>query len=712
MKTVTIKDYLTQKGVEFKEANGELITKCIFNDCDSDSRPNEAHLYFSAETSQYHCKKCDAQGNLATLKKHFGDTPKKSYRNSRFSVELVHKCHNQLPERIRTYLNKRGINDDIINAYKLGYGTFYGKNFITIPVWDEDGYHFFKLRQDPQDGNDKITYPSGKQSQLYGMYAPEGEDLILCEGELDALALITQGYFALTSTHGAGTFKEEWVDNDIQNAGRVFVCFDNDEAGRNGSNKVLKILDDNRIDPLYRVTLPEEVGDGGDITDYLTKLGFEIDDLLTTYAERYPERIDSSQFQPFSPDDLASVLDLTIKKDRENKIVTFLCLLSAYTENAQFNLSFNSPSSTGKSYIALEVAKLFPNTDVIKLGRCSRTAFFHEQGKYDKENNQIIIDFSRKILIFTDMPHTGLLEELRSFLSHDDKITLSKITDKGSKGGNRTKTVALIGYPSVVFCSAGLRMDEQEMTRFILLSPEINQDKIRAGISNTVQKEVDNDGYTKWLESNPDRMSLKLRIQAIKQEKIEEIKIENEESILEYFLGDTGSKKVQPRHQRDIKRLLSIIKSFALLNLWWRKREGSSITANEEDIQNAIALWDRISQSQEYNLPPYIYGLYKKVIVPLWQEKQARVSKSGASGAYFGIARQELLQKHYEVYNRMLDSHQLRQQILPMLETAGLIVQESSNYDKRKRLIFPAGYRKKNSENGCEVKKKLNQIND
>ncbi len=705
MKTLTIKEYLNQKGITYEEKNNELITKCIFNDCDKDSRPNEAHLYFSIDTSQYQCKKCDEKGNLTTLKKHFGDVTKKSYRNSRFDAELVRKCHSQLPERIRTYLNERGISDDIIWAYKLGYGSFYGKNFITIPVWDEDGYHFFKLRQDPQDGNDKITYPSGKQSQLYGMYAPAGEDLILCEGELDALSLITQGYYALSSTHGAGTFKEEWIDTDIENAGRVFVCFDNDEAGKKGSDKVLKMLDSNRIDPLYRVALPEEVGEGGDITDYIIKLKKDATELLTTHAERYPERIDSSQFKELSPDDLADVLDLTIKKDQANKIVTFLCLLSAYTENAQFNLSFNSPSSTGKSYIALEVAKLFPNDDVVKLGKCSRTAFFHEQGKYDKENNQIIIDFSRKILIFTDMPHTGLLEELRSFLSHDDKITLSKITDKGSKGGNRTKTVALIGYPSVVFCSAGLRMDEQEMTRFILLSPEINQDKIRAGISNTVQKEVDNDGYTKWLENNPDRMSLKLRIQAIKQEKIEEIKIVNKESILSHFLGDSGAKKVQPRHQRDIKRLLSIIKSFALLNLWWRKREGSSITANEEDIQNAIALWDRISQSQEYNLPPYIYSIYTKVIVPIWEEKQARGDNSGASGGHFGIGRQELLQKHYDIYNRMLDGNQLRMQILPMLETAGLIIQESSGNDKRKRLIFPASYKKKNSENIGGVKK-------
>ncbi len=37
----------------------------------------------------------------------------------------------------------------------------------------------------------------------------------------------------------------------------------------------------------------------------------------------------------------------------------------------------------------------------------------------------------------------------------------------------------------------------------------------------------------------------------------------------------------------------------------------------------------------------------------------------------------------------MLDNAQLRQQILPMLETAGLITQEQDISDKRKMLVFP-----------------------
>ena len=59
--TIKIKEYLISKGISFYERNGELITKCLFNDCDRDSKANESHLYFNSNTSQYECKKCGRQ---------------------------------------------------------------------------------------------------------------------------------------------------------------------------------------------------------------------------------------------------------------------------------------------------------------------------------------------------------------------------------------------------------------------------------------------------------------------------------------------------------------------------------------------------------------------------------------------------------------------------------------------------------------------------
>jgi len=196
-------------------------------------------------------------------------------------------------------------------------------------------------------------------------------------------------------------------------------------------------------------------------------------------AEPVRPPVDTSQLKPLTSQELISILGLTIKKDEENKLITFLCELSAYTEGSQFNISFNAPSSTGKSYIPTEIARLFPEEDVIEIGYCSPTAFFHDVGEYIKDKGGYLVDLSRKILIFLDQPHTQLLERLRPLLSHDKKEIRLKITDKTQKFGLKTKTVLLRGYPSVIFCTAGLKIDEQEATRFLLLSPETNQEKKR-----------------------------------------------------------------------------------------------------------------------------------------------------------------------------------------------------------------------------------------
>lgn len=218
--------------------------------------------------------------------------------------------------------------------------------------------------------------------------------------------------------------------------------------------------------------LPQEVQQqpGGFIHKEVVKDGNN-----TELAKEFPEKIDTSNLKPMSSQELIEILGLTIKKDEENKLITFLCELSAYTEDSQLNISFNAPSSTGKSYIPTEIAQLFPEEDVIEIGYCSPTAFSHDVGTYEKEKEGYIVDLSRKILIFLDQPHTLLLQHLRPFLSHDKQEIRLKITDKSQK--------------------AGLKIDEQEITRFLLLSPETNQEKIREAVYQKIKKETDCEAY-------------------------------------------------------------------------------------------------------------------------------------------------------------------------------------------------------------------------
>lgn len=378
-----------------------------------------------------------------------------------------------------------------------------------------------------------------------------------------------------------------------------------------------------------------------------------------------------------SIDELSETLGLTIKQDKINKIITFFGQLSAYTDNSQINISNNAPSSTGKSYIPLEIAELFPKEDVIDVGYCSPTAFFHDFGKYDKELKGYIVDLERKILIFLDQPHNLLLQHLRPLLSHDQREIKLKITDKSQKHGLRTKNIIIRGFPSVIFCTAGLNIDEQEATRFILLSPETTKEKIREGIIEKIKKEADQETYFKELEENPERKELKDRIFAIKEEQITQINISPElrTKITKRFLDNL--KFLKPRHQRDIGRLLSFTKLHALLNLWFRKRENSTIEAIEEDVEQAFKIWDEISESQELSLPPYIYNIYKEVILPIYSELDR------------GIGRNEILSKHFEVYGRSLPDWLVRQQIIPMLINSGLVYQEPDPNDKRRQLLYP-----------------------
>jgi len=513
--------------------------------------------------------------------------------------------------------------------------------------------------------------------------------VFIAEGEKDADRLYEMGFVATTCPMGAGKWLDEF--NRYFEGRLVVIIPDNDEPGKKHAEKIANSL--YGIAGEIRIVELPGLPDKGDISDWLDA-GHDKAELIRLIDQSPPFdpkigiKVDVTKFRPMSSDELLAILGLTIKRDDENKLITFLCQLSAYTDSSQFNISYNAPSSTGKSYIPTEIARLFPQEDVIEIGYCSPTAFFHDVGQYIKELKGYIADLSRKVLIFLDQPHTQLLERLRPLLSHDKKEIKLKITDKTQKFGLKTKNVVLKGYPAVIFCTAGLKIDEQDATRFLLLSPETNQEKIRQAVFEKLKKETDTKAYQERLDNDPQRILLKERIRAIKQENISEVKISEPKQIEDRFFAN--NKVLKPRHSRDIGRLISLVKAFALLNLWFRERDGSAIVANQEDIKESFKVWDAISDSQELGLPPYIYQLYQEVIVPAYKEKnEGRAEGFKEVTGMRGLTRQDIIQKHYEVYGRFMPDWQLRQQIIPMLEAAGLIVQEQDPSDKRKMLIYP-----------------------
>ncbi|HEY4963408.1 MAG TPA: toprim domain-containing protein [Candidatus Saccharimonadales bacterium] len=693
-----IKDMLAAGNIDYRERGKELITHCIFNDCDADSRGNEAHLYINSETGQYYCHKCGEKGGIKSLRTSLGivsaDLPRQEKNPATNTTKLALNYHEQLPLNIREWLKNRLLLDEDIDDFKLGYGVFFGKSWITIPVRDATGnVLFMKLRQDPFIPSDGPKYMgTGGEAAIFNVDVLKDmpDQLVICEGEFDCLVLRAFGIPAISSTAGARTFKDEWIDQ-LTSVRHLYICFDNDEAGDQGANELIEKLSEALPSTsVLQITLPDEVGEHGDITDYFKLPDADPSDLFEKYAELRsgPKPIDVSTFEEITTKELAAVLDLTIKHDNENKLVSFLCMLSAFTEDSQLNVSFNAPSSTGKTYIPIQVAQYFPDADVRQFGGASPTAFFHDNANFDKERNCYVVDLERKILVFLEQPHTKLQENLRPIMSHDKKEISYKITDKNQKGSNRAKNIVIRGFPATIFCSAGMRLDEQEATRAILLSPETSIEKVQEGVHLATLRSANKAEFLAKIEASPERQQLKDRVLAIKQENVDDVIVPDPASIERRFLSHVQSTK--PRHQRDVSHLLSIIKCITLLNVWFRRDDKGNIVATQKDVDQGFEVWQKINKSQELNLPPYTYEFYKKFIVPIYIAKnEGRNLDSKSIENDLGVSRKDIIHLHYKLENRLVNEDILRRQILPMLEAAGLITQEKDPYDKRNKLIFP-----------------------
>ena len=177
--------------------------------------------------------------------------------------ELVMQYYKALPERIRAYLNKRCLSNEIINKFKIGWSG----SAISIPIYTKKGeYIFFKYRKDPDEVSNrpKSWYDTGAEASLYGWENLTNNKpfLVICEGELDRLVLESNGIPAITSTGGAGTFKDEWLSY-FKYISSLYICFDSDPTGLSCAQKLLERLPQARFVSL--LSLPEGKKD---ITDF------------------------------------------------------------------------------------------------------------------------------------------------------------------------------------------------------------------------------------------------------------------------------------------------------------------------------------------------------------------------------------------------------------------------------------------------------------
>jgi len=165
-------------------------------------------------------------------------------------------------QQIYKWLTDRNITTEVIKASKL----LWNGTHIEIPIFDAHGKLLYrKYRIDPFSDiqTPKYKYDKGGVSALYNAHTIlglKGQTIFITEGELDSLVLNSFGFYAVSSTSGAATFKLEWLE--LLRDNNIYIVYDRDEAGLRGALKVNKIIEWAKV-----VLLPKDTR-GKDITDY------------------------------------------------------------------------------------------------------------------------------------------------------------------------------------------------------------------------------------------------------------------------------------------------------------------------------------------------------------------------------------------------------------------------------------------------------------
>ena len=715
--------YLAKHGItETKQRGNEVSFGCVFHGCDDDHRMGEEfHLSFDCEQCVYFCLKCGEKGNYVTLRKHFGDydewdaeqkakqTPAKARRD--VSLETtVRKLHEQTREEVRDYFNSRGINNESIDRFMLGAGKFGERRGYMIPIFNKEGrIAYVKIRRTPEDEAAKVlaksmgktnpipkysVFPAGAKLLLVGedeLAKSASMDVMICEGELDRIIAIQNGVNmpVVTSGGGAQTFKDEWC-NQLKNMRNIYLCFDNDEAGESGADKLAERLA-KRIPSasIFKIYLPFEANTHADLTDYFVQKKGTAEELFTKYSEFCcgARPINASQFEEITVDDIASVLDSTIKYDRSCKVITFLAMLLAYTDKDQLNIMFNASSSTGKSYICHEVSQYFPEQDVNIYGKTTPTAFFYSKKlrRKDPETGESFIDLERRIMVFVEQPDTKLQENLRAVLSHEKKRVPYAITNKEKAGRNAADEGYILGYPSAFFCSANTKIDEQEQTRCLILSPDSTKQKVVAGIDAYIDKSCHRDAFDAKLLGNKERKSLMERVLYVKSLKVDTIDIYDSDYLKKRFFEQLKG-NVPTKAMREIYKVTSLAKAIALINAPHRTIDGR-IVVERKDIDSAVALWGETCESMVHSLPPQIFGFYKDIILPTWK------AKNNGAIEPTGVSYKELRLAYYKKMGGFPSMETMRKDWMPTLELSNFVRLEkkskSEGGDGREYLVTP-----------------------
>ena len=320
--------------------------------------------------------------------------------SSKFFIETL---NNKKNKNVLDYLNKRGLDKEICQEFLIGYapsknydyqlidflksknineeelieiglvkkkfnniyGYFYDR--IMIPIISTNGKIIaFGGRStnssEPKYLNSPESDVFSKRNILFGAYNVKKskqniDNIILCEGYMDVIALFRFGYPAVASLGTA--VSEKQIDLLTKLSKNIFIVFDGDQAGKNASIRLFdKLLPLIKTDNVFRFVFlpnnldPEEylIKNGKDKFNLLLEKSYFISDIIWLMGVKNkmndtPEEI--AKFWKFIRSKIYQIkeknLQLAIRDDLENRINKLRSKIRGYNSKPNNFINLNLP---------------------------------------------------------------------------------------------------------------------------------------------------------------------------------------------------------------------------------------------------------------------------------------------------------------------------------------------------------------------------------
>lgn len=182
------------------------------------------------------------------------------------------------------YMHKKGFGDEELIAgflcgksRKTGKGYDYFRNRVMFPIIDTTGNIIAfggRVMDDskPKYLNSSDTPGFKKSRNLFALnYAKDacGEEMILCEGYMDVIALHAAGFTNAVATLGTAITSEQ-ARIMAKYTKRVVISYDSDEAGQRAASRAMQLLGEVGLD--VRVL---KMKDAKDPDEFIKKFGAE-----------------------------------------------------------------------------------------------------------------------------------------------------------------------------------------------------------------------------------------------------------------------------------------------------------------------------------------------------------------------------------------------------------------------------------------------------